>query len=125
MEAVQPILVVEDEALIRISLVECLEAGGYTVSDCSDGAAAIAYIEASDELHGLATDIQLGKGPSGWEVAHYARKKYPDIAVVYMTGDSAADWSAEGVPNSVILQKPFADAQMLTAIATLMITAGS
>ena len=125
MEAVQPILVVEDEALIRMSLVEALVAGGYTVSDCEDGAAAIAFIDASNELHGLATDIKLGKGPSGWEVAHYARQKYPDIAVVYMTGDSAADWSAEGVPHSILLQKPFADAQMLTAMATLMIRASS
>lgn len=125
MEVVQPILVVEDEALIRMSLVDCLSAGGYTVSDCKDGASAIAFIDASHELHGLATDIQLGKGPSGWEVAHHARKKYPDIAVVYMTGDSAGDWSAEGVPSSLILQKPFADAQLLTAMATLMISANS
>ena len=125
MEPVQPILVVEDEALIRMGLVEYLAAGGYTVSDCKDGAAAIAHIDASDELHGLATDIKLGKGPSGWEVAHYARKMYPDIAVVYMTGDSAADWSAEGVPNSIILQKPFADAHLLSALATLMIASSS
>ena len=125
MEAVQPILVVEDDSLIRMSLVECLVAGGYTVSDCKDGAAAIAYIDASEELHGLATDIKLGKGPSGWEVAHYARKKYPDIAVVYMTGDSASDWPAEGVPKSNILQKPFAAAHLLTALATLMVASSS
>ena len=31
-----------------------------------------------------------------------------------MTGDSAADWAAEGVPNSTLLQKPFATAQMIT-----------
>ena len=40
-----------------------------------------------------------------------------------MTGDSAADWSAEGVPNSVMLQKPFAEAQLLTAMGTLLIAA--
>ena len=67
-------------------------------------------IDASTELQGLATDIRLGAGPTGWEVAHHARKKYPDIAVVYTTGDGAADWFAEGVPNSVMLQKPFAEA---------------
>lgn len=125
MVAVQPILVVEDEALIRISLVDALEAGGYTVIDCSDGASAILYIDSSTELCGLATDIRLGAGPTGWEVAHHARKKYPEIAVVYMTGDSAADWTAEGVPNSVLLQKPFAEAQMLTALSTLMIARGA
>lgn len=124
MESVQPTLVVEDEALIRMSLVAALEAGGYTVSDCSDGASAIRFIDASSDLRGLATDIKLGSGPTGWEVAHHARKKYPDIAVVYMTGDSAADWSAEGVPNSILLHKPFPEAQLLTAMATLMISIG-
>ena len=125
MVAVQPILVVEDEALIRMGLVDALEAGGYTVSDCGDGASAIRLIDASTELHGLVTDIKLGVGSTGWEVAHHARKKFPDIAVVYMTGDSAADWTAEGVPNSIMLQKPFADAHMLTALSTLMIASGS
>jgi hypothetical protein len=33
---------------------------------------------------------------------------------------SAADWAAEGVPNSAMVQKPFANAQVLTAIATLL-----
>lgn len=124
MDIVQPLLVVEDEALIRLTLVDALAAGGYTVSECADGASAILFIDASIELHGIATDVRLGGGPTGWEVARHARRKYPDIAVVYMTGDSAADWSAEDVPNSIMLPKPFADAQMLTAMATLMIASG-
>ena len=123
MEIVHPTLVVEDEALIRMGLVDALEEGGYTVGDCGDGASAMLFIDASTQLQGLATDIRLGAGPTGWEVAYHARKKYPDIAVVYTTGDSAADWSAEGVPNSVMLQKPFAEAQLLTAMGTLLIAA--
>jgi CheY-like chemotaxis protein len=67
----------------------------------------------------LITDIKLGSKMNGWEVARHARQTYPGIAVVYMSGDSAADWTAEGVPNSVMLQKPFATAQVTTAISTL------
>jgi hypothetical protein len=37
-----------------------------------------------------------------------------------MTGDSAGGWSADGVPNSLLLQKPFATAQLTTAISTLL-----
>jgi hypothetical protein len=37
-----------------------------------------------------------------------------------MTGDSAYLWSAHGVPNSVLLQKPFVDAQLITALANLL-----
>lgn len=124
MVAVQPVLVVEDEALIRMNLVDAFEAGGYTVNDCGDGNAAIFFIDSSTELEGLATDIRLGAGPSGWEVAQHARRKYPEIAVVYMSGDSAAEWPANGVPNSVMLQKPFPEAQLITAMSTLIIASG-
>lgn len=120
MAEVPPILVVEDEALIRMDLVESLRNGGFTVEDCSTGPAAIAKIDASADLQGLITDIRLGDGADGWQVAHHARRKFPSIAVVYVTGDSAADWVAEGVPNSLILQKPYAEAQLMNAIASLL-----
>ena len=67
----------------------------------------------------------MGGGIDGWEVARHARAKFPNIAVVYITGDSAAQWSAEGVPESLVLQKPFADAQVVHAIATLLNVANS
>ena len=124
MSEVRPILIVEDDVLIRMGLVEAMLAGGFTIEECGDGAAAMAQIEASSELQGLITDIRLGDGPNGWEVAHQARKKFPNIAVIYVTGDSFADWTAEGVPNSLILQKPYADAQLMTAISNLLNAAG-
>ena len=37
-----------------------------------------------------------------------------------MSGASAGDWAAQGVPNSIMLTKPFAPAQLITAISTLM-----
>lgn len=124
MEAVQPLLVVDDEAIIRFDLLETLQSGGYTVSDCDDGTSAMAAIDGSTELHGLITDIRMGAGPTGWLVARHARQRFPQIAVIYITGDSTADWTVEGVPNSVVMQKPFASAQLLAAVANLLIEAG-
>ncbi len=123
-EIVQPLLVVEDEPLIRLDLVEILEAGGYSADQSASARAAVSNIQGRDVLHGVVTDIKLGAGEKGWHVARVARQKFPDIAVVYITGDSAAEWPAEGVPNSIVLQKPFADAQLLSAIATLLCAAG-
>ena len=42
---------------------------------------------------------------------------------VYMTGDSIDDWSSKGVPDSVVISKPFAPAQISTAVATLITAA--
>ena len=124
MDQVQPILVVDDEAVIRMNLVDVLEAGGFTVHESIDGDLALAEIDNYEVLHGLVTDVRLGSELDGWGVARHARLKFPSIAVVYITGDSAGDWSSEGVPNSIVLQKPFADAQLIDAVTTSLREAG-
>lgn len=116
-----PILVVEDETLVLLTISEALKDGGYTVLQASDGASAMRLIDESENLRGLVTDIRLGTGPDGWEVAHRARLKFPCVAVVYATGDSAAEWHANGVPQSAILQKPFASAEVVASISNLLI----
>ena len=124
MEQIQPIMVVEDELLIRMSLVDVLEGGGFTVHECANGDAAMADFGSREVLHGLVTDVNLGSDRNGWEVARQGRVKFPSLAVVYITGDSFDDWSHEGVPNSLVLQKPFAEAQLLHAIASVLREAG-
>lgn len=122
MDEIPPILVVEDELLVRLTIAEALEDGGYTVVQAADGAEAVAVIDSTPNLRGLVTDIRMGPGVDGWEVARHARIKCPCIAVVYATGDSASDWAASGVPQSVILQKPFASSEIVTALANLLVT---
>jgi CheY-like chemotaxis protein len=119
------LLLVEDEPLISEMIQSALEDGGYTVLTADDGNEAMNLIDTRiNEIAGLITDIRL-PGPDGWEVARHARHQKPELPVVYMTGDSGADWAAEGVPKSLILQKPFAAAQAITAISTLLINASS
>lgn len=121
MTAIVFILLVEDEPLVREMMEVALEDAGFGIHAAEDGASAIAWLnQRADSIAALITDVRLGAGPSGWDVARHARHARPDLPVVYMTGDSGADWAAEGVPKSVLLQKPFAPAQAVTAIATLL-----
>ncbi len=122
MDDVPPILVAEDEPLIRLALVEALEEGGYSVVEAADGRAAWHEIDDAEQLRALVTDIRLGEGHSGWELAQHAREKFPALAVVYVTGDSIAEWPANGVPQSAVLQKPFASAELVTAVANLLVS---
>src|SRR6478736_1409615 len=57
---------------------------------------------------------------SGWDLARKAREAEPSFPVVYMTGAAADEWAVHGVPGSILLQKPFAPAQLTTAIAQLL-----
>ena len=58
----------------------------------------------------------------GWEVAKHARKIDPDFPIIYMTGSGADQWPLHGVPNSLLLTKPFAPAQLVTAVYQLLIS---
>jgi CheY-like chemotaxis protein len=58
----------------------------------------------------LVTDINLKGMMNGWEVAKAAREIDPAFPIVYMTGAAAGDWASRGVPNSILLEKPFAPA---------------
>jgi CheY-like chemotaxis protein len=68
----------------------------------------------------LVTDINLAGKADGWAVARAAREIDTEFQVVYMTGVAADQWLAQGVPNSVLLAKPFAPAQLVTAISQLL-----
>ena len=47
------------------------------------------------------------------------------MPVVYMSGNSEHEWSSKGVPNSIMITKPFAAAQLVTAVATLITDANA
>jgi len=113
------VLLVEDELLIRDLLQSALEDAGFEVAYTDAGEAAIGVLQQrAGELVGVVTDINLGSRTSGWDVARAARRADPRMAVVYMSGGSAHQWAAEGVPRSVVMTKPFAPAQLVVALAT-------
>ncbi|GAA4217853.1 response regulator [Sphingomonas endophytica] len=115
------VLLVEDQALILDILEEALKDAKFDVLTADSGAAALAILDRQhSDLAVLVSDIRLGGGPNGWEVARRARELRPSLPVIYMTGDSASDWAAQGVPKSVLLQKPFAPVQVVTAVAMLL-----
>lgn len=115
------ILLAEDEALIALATQDALEGAGFAVLRANDGGEALSLLESrSGDIQGLVTDVRLGTGPSGWEVARHARGLNSGLPIVYITGDSGADWPVEGVPCSVVLPKPFAEAQLITALAGLL-----
>jgi DNA-binding NtrC family response regulator len=120
------ILLVEDEPVLLDIIRTTLEDGGYDVVLAENGSSAIrALDERPSDFAALVTDIRIGKGPSGWDVARHARALKPEVSVVYMTGDSAGEWAVHGVPKSLLLQKPFAQAQLITGVSTLLNEASS
>jgi DNA-binding response OmpR family regulator len=122
MKDLAAILVVEDDTLIQALVEEALSDGGFEIVISSSGENATELLGAADaKFLALVTDIDLGRDKlDGWEVARRAREINPTFPVVYMSGSSAEDWASKGVPRSVMMAKPFAPAQMVTAVAQLL-----
>jgi CheY-like chemotaxis protein len=115
------ILVVEDDILIQSLVKETLSEGGFESAIAASGEEAITLLKGhKGKYRALVTDINLKGKMDGWEVAQHAREIEPDFRVVYMSGAAAADWTSKGVPNSIMLAKPFAPAQLLTAVSNLL-----
>jgi CheY-like chemotaxis protein len=115
------VFVVEDEILVRDDLESALERG-YAVAVAKSGEEAIAMLDtAGDAFAALVVDVNLGYGKlSGWEVAKHARELKPHLPVIYTTGGNPDQWRSMGVPNSVFIRKPYAIAQVLTAVSELI-----
>ena len=115
------LLLVEDEAVVQEWMHTELVDAGFAVVAAADGTQALAELEADvQRFKAVITDVRLGDGPDGWDVGRRARELVADMPVVYVSGDSADAWTSKGVPNSVMIMKPFVTAQLITAVSTLI-----
>jgi CheY-like chemotaxis protein len=120
------ILLIEDDQLVQGMVEDALTEGGFEVAIAASGEEAITLLTGNQmQYRGLVTDINLRGRLQGWEVARAAREIDPAFPIVYMTGTAAEEWASKGVPNSILLNKPFAPAQLVTAISQLLNSSSS
>ena len=117
------ILVIEDEYPLQGVVEEALGDAGFATDILSSGEEGLTLFKGGLKSYkALITDVGLKGRINGWDVARQVREIDPGFPVVYRTGANADDWSAHGVPHSILLQKPFAPAQLVTAVAQLLNT---
>ncbi len=101
------LLLIEDDRIVRIPVRDALRAGGYSVTECSDGGAALRAV-ASEAYDIVLTDIRL-PGLDGLSLFRSIRQTQPDVAVLLMTAFADADVAVtvmrEGARDYIV--KPF------------------
>jgi len=118
-------MIVENDLAIQALVDEALIEAGFETAIAASAEEAVTLLKGKvANYKALVTDINLKGLMNGWEVAKAARVIDPAFPIVYMTGAAAGDWASHGVPNSILLEKPFAPAQLMTAVSQLM-TMGS
>jgi DNA-binding response OmpR family regulator len=115
------IMVVEDDLQIQSLVEEALTEGGFETAIAGSGEEAVTLLRGNRRHYrALVTDITLLGRLDGWEVAKKAREINPAFPIIYMTGAAADQLASRGVPNSILLTKPFAAAQLVTAVSQLL-----
>ena len=102
------VLVVDDEALIRWSLSESLSDAGYTVSEASDGAAAIAQASSGEAFDAIVLDYRLPDS-NDLHLLQTIRELQPGAAVVMMTAFGTAEVTSGALTLGAfrVVAKPF------------------
>jgi DNA-binding NtrC family response regulator len=109
------ILLVEDDFLTNITFDRILADAGFDVESVYCGGAALAAIRRRPPL-ALVTDVDLGRGPNGFDVARFARASRPGLPVVFISGRGGARHAPERVVDSQFIAKPCSGEQIVDAL---------
>ena len=102
------VLLVEDEALLRMDAAEFLAEEGFIVIGSGTGEHAASVIGGHpDDMHILFTDVHLPGTLNGVQLAHLARKRWPSIAILIVSGRTQPS-QEDMPPGSRFLPKPYA-----------------
>lgn len=112
------ILFVEDEPLLGELMAEALTEKGFAVEAVPDASCALRYLLSGAEVDVLFTDIDLGAGMDGVELAQLVREMRPMLPIVYASGRRTNEQFAP-VPNSVFLPKPYSLKQVDQTLARI------
>jgi CheY-like chemotaxis protein len=114
------LLVVDDEPLVRQTLVTLLRATGHSASEAVDGPSALACLEQA-AVDVVITDLGM-PGMSGWELAGAIKARWPSLPILLLTGWQEQMPEDEGNRQFVdaILGKPVRLGDLVRALEEIL-----
>jgi CheY-like chemotaxis protein len=109
------ILVVEDEAIIRMGTAQLLKDAGYAVLEAGDADTAIALLESRSDIQAIFTDIKMPGSLCGLKLVKAIKDRWPPVHVIVASGLKAPleiDFPRMGR----FIRKPYAPKQVLKAL---------
>jgi CheY-like chemotaxis protein len=114
------VLVVDDDPEVLEVAVATCEEMGLTVLRAEDGVGALEILRDNPEVELLLTDIGMPK-MTGWELAHAAKQKYPDLKVIYTSGYiNTYPIGQHGMGYGPLLPKPWRGNQLRKKVLTAL-----
>jgi CheY-like chemotaxis protein len=109
------ILVVEDNAVIRMAGMEFVTTAGFEALGAASADEAIRILEARPDIHLVFTDIEMPGTMDGLKLAHYIRTRWPPVKLIVASGKTLIEESH--LPNGArFFRKPYSDGSILEAM---------
>lgn len=112
------VLIVEDEALLRINAVELITEAGFDVVEAGHAEEAIAILEGRPDIHIVFTDIQMPGSMDGIKLARFIRGRWPPIKLVVTSGQVAIR-DGDLPEGGVFIGKPYTSAEISAILRDL------
>lgn len=98
------ILIVDDDSLVRFTIVAMVEDAGYDVVQATNAAEAIAVLESDSDIRVVITDVSMPGDMDGVTLAHFVRDRWPPVRLIVISARSLP----RDLPSAAeFLAKPF------------------
>ncbi|MGF9567575.1 response regulator [Neorhizobium sp. JUb45] len=117
-----PILVVEDDGLIRMDLADVLGDSGFTVLEAANADQALVILETQTTVSAMLTDIDMPGSMNGIKLANLTASRWPDCKIIVISGRYSPDQGS--LPEGArFLSKPISERLLGATLAEMGIEA--
>ena len=113
------VLVVEDEAILRLHAIDVVEEAGFSAIEAENADEAIAILESRSDITLLLTDVSMPGSMDGLKLAHAVRNRWPPVKIVVVSGHRQVDQS-ELPTDSRFFGKPFQAEKMIAELQAII-----
>jgi DNA-binding NtrC family response regulator len=113
------VLIVEDEAILRLHAVDIVEEAGFTAIEARNADEAIAIMEGRTDIGLLFTDVQMPGSMDGVKLAHAIRNRWPPVKIVVVSGHMQVDQDELPLGSS-FFAKPFQAERMIAELRAMI-----
>ncbi len=111
-----PVLFVDDNVVSNLEICAYLRDFGFDVIETYRARDAFRVIDSQPRLTALVSDINLGAGGSGLDVARRARAAHPRLPVVFISGMTTIRHLTSRIEGSTLIAKPLHPQQIVDAL---------
>jgi two-component system, response regulator PdtaR len=116
----QLVLVVEDEALVRVAIADDLRDAGFTVLEAGNADEAIRMLNANPSIRVLFTDIDMPGSMDGLKLSAFVHDRWPPVRIIVTSGKTRP--TAGQIPDAgVFMPKPYTPNRVVEAIRSLLV----